>query len=121
MSESNENEIDQTILNLSPEDASVLVEENKDNPDFIILDIRTSKEYSDGHLECAVNLDFYQDDFQEKIENGDKGKKYLICCGSGVRGSKVLKSMQDAGYLEVYNMLGGVMMWKQSSLPLTKD
>jgi rhodanese-related sulfurtransferase len=121
MSESNENEINQIILNISPEEAADLVDENKNNPDFIIIDVRTPKEYEDGHLEGSINMDFYDDEFQEKIEKGDKEKKYLICCGSGVRGSKVIKAMQEAEYLEVYNILGGVMMWKGSSLPLTKD
>ncbi|MCC7551373.1 MAG: rhodanese-like domain-containing protein [Methanobacterium sp.] len=121
MSESDENEINQVIRNLSPEVAHKLLEENLDNPDFIILDIRTSKEFSTGHIEGALNLDFYADDFQEQIEKGDKDKKYLICCGSGVRSSKLLKTMGYAGYLEVYNVLGGMRMWEKSNLPLTQE
>jgi rhodanese-related sulfurtransferase len=117
--ESNE-ENNQIIRNISPYKAAKLVEENSENPDFVILDVRTSKEFDEGHLEGALLMDFYADDFQEQIEKGDKEKKYLICCGSGVRGSKTIRSMEDAGYMEVYNILGGVRMWEKSRLPLTK-
>ncbi len=120
MSESNENENDQIIRNISPEQAYELVKKLSDNPDFIILDVRTPKEFSEGHIAGASNLDFYDEDFQEQIENGDKEKKYLICCGSGVRGSKAVKIMESAGYSEVYNILGGIGVWKKSRLPLTE-
>lgn len=120
MCESKECENEPIVINVSPEEAAELIKENIKNPDFIILDIRTTKEFQDGHIEGAVNLDFYDDNFQEELENGDKEKKYLICCGSGVRGMKTSKSMIDAGYLEVYNILGGFRMWKKSNLPLTE-
>ncbi len=117
--ESNE-ENNQIIRNISAYKAEKLVKENKDNPDFVILDVRTPKEFSAGHLKGALNMDFYAENYREQIEKGDKEKKYLICCGSGVRGSKTLQAMAEAGYVEVYNILGGVRMWEMSKLPLTK-
>lgn len=121
MSESKENENEPVIKNISPDEAATLIEENMENPNFIILDIRTTKEFQDGHIEGAVNLDYYDDDFQKEIDNGDKEKIYLISCGSGVRGIKTARSMIDAGYLEVYNILGGIRMWKKSKLPITNE
>ena len=38
MSESDENEIEQIIRNISPEDALELLKDMQDDPDFIILD-----------------------------------------------------------------------------------
>jgi rhodanese-related sulfurtransferase len=121
MSESNEKENDQVIRNISPTEACEMVKKLRDDPNFVILDVRTPKEFSDGHIEGALNLDFYDEDFQEQIENGDKEKKYLICCGSGVRGVKTARNMENVGYSEVYNILGGISVWKKSRLPLTED
>ena len=66
----------------------------------------------------AVNLDFYSEDFREQLEKKDK-KKYLICCGSGLEG-KTFSVMQDLGFINIYNVLGGITMWKAMDLPLTK-
>lgn len=54
MSESDENEIEQIIRNISPEDALELLKDMQDDPDFIILDVRTPKEFESGHIEGAL-------------------------------------------------------------------
>ena len=120
MSESNETEIKQIIRNISPEKALELIENIQKGTDFVILDVRTPKEFESGHIEGAVNIDFRDENFSQKMENLEKEKKYLICCGSGVRASKAMSLMEDLGYIEVYNMLGGIRMWKTSGFPLTK-
>ncbi|MBI4813333.1 MAG: rhodanese-like domain-containing protein [Methanobacterium sp.] len=121
MSESDENEKEQIFRNIRPEDAVELIEEMQEDPDFIILDVRTPKEFTDGHIECAVNIDYQGENFTEEIEVGDKEKKYLICCGSGVRAVKAMDIMKDLGYLEVYNILGGIRVWKISGYPLIEE
>ncbi|MBF4475119.1 rhodanese-like domain-containing protein [Methanobacterium formicicum] len=121
MSESDENEIEQIIRNISPEDALELLKDMQDAPDFIILDVRTPKEFESGHIEGALNIDFRDENFASKMDEGDKEKKYMICCGSGVRSSKALTVMQELGYVEVYNILGGIRMWKVSGFPLTEE
>ena len=97
-----------------------IVKENFGDPNFVILDVRTPKEFSKGHIEGAVNLDFYSEDFWEQLEKKDKKNKYLVCCGSGVRGVKTLAIMQDLGFTNIYNILGGITMWKAMDLPLTE-
>lgn len=119
MSES-ENDSYQVIINIGPQDAFEFVEENLKDPNFVILDVRTPKEFSKGHIEGAVNLDFYSQDFQEQLAKKDKEKKYLVCCGSGVRGVKTLAIMEKLGYIQIYHILGGITMWKALDLPLTE-
>ncbi|BDZ70063.1 rhodanese-like domain-containing protein [Methanobacterium petrolearium] len=119
MSESDD--INQIIRNINPTEAFKFVEENIDDPDFVLLDVRTPKEFSDGHIEGAVNLDFYAENFQEQLEDKDRDKKYLVCCGSGVRGVKTVAIMRDLGFVNICNILGGITMWKAMDLPLTKN
>jgi rhodanese-related sulfurtransferase len=120
MSES-EDDIDQVVRNIPPQDAFNFVEKNHDDPDFVLLDVRTPKEFSRGHIEGALNLDFYAEDFQEQLEKKDRDKKYLLCCGSGVSGVKTVAIMQDLGFTNICNILGGITMWKAMDLPLTQE
>jgi len=117
---SEQKDLDQVVVNINPQDAFIFVKKNLEDPNFVILDVRTPKEFSKGHIEGAVNLDFYSEDFREQLEKKDKKKKYLICCGSGVRGVKTFSVMQDLGFINIYNVLGGITMWKAMDLPLTK-
>ncbi len=121
MSESDENEKEQILRNISPEVALELFDKVKEDPDFIVLDLRTPKEFTTGYLEGAVNMDFRSENFTEELEKGDKEKKYLIYCGSGVRSAKTLAIMEELEYLEVYNILGGIRMWRVSGYPVIEE
>ena len=41
---------------ISVEECYTLIQENQENPDFIILDVRTPSEYASGYIENAVNF-----------------------------------------------------------------
>lgn len=121
MSESTENEKEQILRNISPENAFELFDKVQDDPDFIVMDLRTPKEFTTGYLEGAVNIDFRGENFTEELKEGDREKKYLIYCGSGVRSAKALAKMEELEYLEVYNILGGIRMWKVSGYPVIEE
>ncbi|GAG61557.1 unnamed protein product [marine sediment metagenome] len=53
----------QIIENITPEEAYILIQENKDNPNFVILDVRTPEEFLGEYIENSVNLDYYSSDF----------------------------------------------------------
>lgn len=113
--------ITQIIKDITPKEAFTLIQNNKDNPDFVILDVRTPEEFTEGHIRDAVNLDFYSETFGEGLNKLDKKKTYLIHCASGDRSGKTLNIMKELKYREVYNMLGGIIKWKSEKLPTTKD
>jgi rhodanese-related sulfurtransferase len=58
--------------NIEPENAYNLIQKNKKNSDFIIIDMRTQSEFSNGHIENAVNLDSTSDDFKLRLEELNK-------------------------------------------------
>lgn len=105
------------FMNKTAEECYTLIQENKDNPDFIILDVRTPAEYASGHLENAVNLDYYEDDFEATLDTWDKSKTYLIYCRTASHSAAVMKIMQRLEFSEVYNMLGGINAWTAAGLP----
>ena len=78
---------------------------------YFLLDVRTPEEYSAGHLKGAVNINFYEQAFEEKIDSLDKRKKYLVYCKSGGRSRQAMFLMRDLGFEEVCNLSGGILAW----------
>jgi rhodanese-related sulfurtransferase len=105
------------IKDITTQEASALIEEN---PDLIIIDVRTPAEFDSGHIENAINIDYYSETFQDELDNRDKDKTYLIYCEIGVRSADALAIMQQLGFMEVYNMQGGISQWQQDKLPTTE-
>lgn len=110
----------QIIKDIPPKEAFTLIQNNKDNPNFVILDVRTPKEFADEHIENAINLDYYSETFKEDLNKLDKNKIYLIYCRIGNRSGKTLNIMKESKFSEVYNMLGGITGLKEEGLPTTK-
>jgi len=107
--------IAQTIENVSAVDAYELMQSNAD---IIIIDVRTPDEFNMGHLENAINIDFYSDTFEQDIDKLDKDKAYLIYCRSGKRSGKSHVIMDGLNFSEVYNVKGGMLSWNMAELPL---
>ena len=109
----------QIIEDITPQEAFTLIQNNQNNPDFVIIDVRTPQEFAEGHIEDAINIDFYSETFADELNKLDKNKTYLVYCRSGGRSSGALDIMEELGFREVYNMLGGIRQWTAEGLPIT--
>lgn len=78
--------------------------------DAVILDVRTSKEFSGGAIEGAININV--DDLRENLENLDKNKVYAIYCQVGLRGYLANRIMRNNGFRAV-NLNGGYNLWSK--------
>ena len=110
----------QVIEDITVEQAFALLQENSDNPDFVLLDVRTPAEFEVERIESAIMLDYYSENFREALDELDKSKTYLIYCRSGRRTGETLQMMKELGFDEVYNMLGGINSWKSKGFPTIK-
>ena len=79
--------------------------------DLILLDVRTTVEYSNGHLISAVNIDYYKDNFDDEIDKLDKLKPIVVYCKSGGRSSKSALKLVEKGFEKIYNLKGGFDQW----------
>ncbi len=116
-----ENSVDgngRILKNITPKAAFLLIQDNKNNPDFIIVDLRTPEEFSSGHVENALNIDYLAATFKDKINELDKNKTYLIYCRSGGRSGRSIKIMDKLGFKKVYNMTGGIIQWEKDNLKI---
>ena len=110
----------QVIADITPQVASKLIEENRNNPDFIIIDVRTPEEFATGHIENAINIDFRSESFEDSINELDKNKTYLVYCRTANRSRSAVNIMEELDFNEIYHMLGGIVQWEAEGLPIAK-
>ena len=89
-------------------DVQQAVEKMNKSKKFIIVDVRTAKEYYDGHVENAVLMPMQEmDAMLEKILPNKKQTIFLYC-RSGRRSNIVAQKLIEKGYKKVYD-IGGVI------------
>ena len=73
----------------------------------VVLDVRTSDEFSGGHLPTATNVPI--DDFQsrlpevEQLAKGNKSQPIVVYCARGGRAQRAKQALEAAGYTNVVN------------------
>ena len=97
-----------------------MIKKNLKNKNFVILDVRTPKEYAEGHLANATNIDFNAIDFAEKVGKLDKTKTYLVYCRSGHRSASAVEVMKTQLFQTIYNLDGGITQWTIDKNPVVK-
>lgn len=95
-----------------------LMVENESNPEFIILDVRTPREYEESRIEHAKNIDYNSNNFKDELSKLERKHLYLVYCRSGRRSSGAVKQMNNLGFNNVKNMSGGIMKWNKKGLPV---
>ena len=102
-----------TVTTIGVEEFSKVISKKK----VRLIDVRTPKEYAEGHLKGAENIDVKAADFAEKT----KGMKGVVAvyCARGVRSLNAANRLSEQG-CTVYNLDGGINAWKQTGKPVTK-
>ena len=85
--------------------------------DIIILDVRTSEEINAGYIPNSTFIDYYDKNFENKINLIDPSKKIYTLCKSGGRSVKAAEILSKNGFRNVYNLEGGFMRWKANKMP----
>ena len=98
---------------LTPKEAFAIIQKNRDNPDFVILDVRTAEEFGGGHIENAINLNFRNDNFKGELSRLDRNNIYLVYCQAGIRSGKALEIMKEMNFKRVYHLPAGILGWEK--------
>ena len=101
------------IVELTPDDFKSTL---ASKPDAVLVDVRTPDEFSEGIIEGAINIDFKDPSFGEKINGLDKSKPYFVYCLSGKRSGDAAKQMDSVGFKTIYILDGGYKDWKNAGL-----
>jgi rhodanese-related sulfurtransferase len=88
---------------------------------YTLVDVRTADEFNAGHIVNAKQADFSNSqEFSKYLSTLDKNGKYLIYCRTGIRSAKAMKVMEDKGFTNVHDLVGGYTAWASSNLPTGK-
>ena len=76
---------------------------------YIILDIRYSPEYEEGHIPAAINIPLRELGYRLVIL--DKTKDVIVYCNYGLQSKVACQILANAGFKDVYNLTGGLEEW----------
>lgn len=87
--------------------------ELKNDPNAVVLDVRTEGEVMQGIIPNAINIDIYKGQgFIYRLEELDKTKNYYVYCRSGSRSRQACSIMNRLGFKNAYNLVGGILDWE---------
>ncbi len=78
---------------------------------MVLLDVRTDKEYEQGHIPGAVHVPLA--DVGDKVKKLKKDKELVVYCRSGNQSIWAIKRLMGMGYKNLYNLKGGYSAWKR--------
>ena len=86
----------------------------------VLVDVRTPKEFAEGHLEGATNV-VWGDDFEKQWKVAGIKKRFTVAvyCRSGRRSKAAASALVKQGY-KVIELEGGIMAWQKAGKPVVK-
>jgi sulfur-carrier protein adenylyltransferase/sulfurtransferase len=94
------------FLELSPDEL------NDNYADYFVLDIRSKQERELCALEDSKH--FLLDDLEQNISTLPRDQKMVVCCHYGIQSQKAVKLLvAKYGFVQVYNLSGGLQAWAQ--------
>lgn len=104
------------IVDIRPTEAFQLLKDH--HSDIMILDIRTPMEFQSEKIDKALNLNYYDSDFRDKIDKLERSQNYFLYCRTGSRSSDAKRMMEEMGFVNVYHLVGGILAWMRDGLPV---
>jgi rhodanese-related sulfurtransferase len=88
---------------------------------FLLIDVREESEFAKEHLPGAIHLGkgIIERDIESRVPDLDS--EMVLYCGGGFRSAMAADNLQKMGYTNVLSMDGGIRVWREKSLPLTRD
>lgn len=77
----------------------------------VLVDVRTPEEYNEGHLDNAVNINWFDKDFAAQFEGISKDETIFVYCKKGGRSAKAQEKLRAIGYESVVDLEGGYDAW----------
>lgn len=100
---------------LMPSEAIQLI----NHKDALVVDVRTDKEYQQGHVMNALHIPLGVLDDRIVELQAYKTSSIVMVCRSGARSGQAASKLKKLGFTEVHNLGGGMMAWERANLPVT--
>ncbi len=108
----------QSVKNINSDEFKRLIE-SSNAP--LVLDVRTDMEVATGVIPDAIQIDYTDDNFEQKITQLDKSKTVFVYCATGGRSAAAASVLAGNGFEHVYNLEGGIEAWKEKGFSVVKN
>ena len=98
------------------DEAAKIIAEGK----TVVVDVRTSDEFKDGHIKGAKNIDIMSNDFEAQLTKLDKTQPTLVHCQAGGRSMRALKVFEKLGFTNLIHLDEGFGGWQAAGKPVEK-
>lgn len=78
--------------------------------DLIILDVRNTDSFEEGHIPNARHLSV--EGFDAFCQETDKAKAVVVYCYHGISSQSIAQHLVEQGFTNVYSLTGGYEAWK---------
>ena len=82
----------------------------------VVIDIRTPREWSAGHLNSSINVPLAQ--LQQRINELPQDRRIAIHCAGGYRSSIAASILHQHGLINLIELAGGITAWEAAKLPV---
>ena len=100
---------------LMPSEAIQLI----NHKDALVVDVRTDKEYQQGHVMNALHIPLGVLDNRIAELQDYKASAVIMVCRSGARSGQAASKLKKQGFVDVHNLGGGMLAWERANLPVT--
>ncbi|HLB51231.1 MAG TPA: rhodanese-like domain-containing protein [Patescibacteria group bacterium] len=91
---------------------------SKNDPHVICIDVRTPKEYREGHISGIRNIPL--DDIADHVAGLKGCDTIYVHCRSGGRSAKACAILASHDIPHAVNVTGGILAWHALSYPLVR-
>jgi rhodanese-related sulfurtransferase len=86
----------------------------------VIVDVRDDSEYANGHLPNSKHIPAEKMEERWSELEKYKDKPIVMIYRGGVRSSSASALLKKNGFLQIFNLMGGIDAWKRANLPIVK-
>jgi phage shock protein E len=93
----------------------------EEDRDMCIMDVRSLREYEQGHVPKAIHMDYQKISTHTEDLEPYKRKDIIVYCEHGMRSRMALTVLQRAGFTRVYHLEGDMVEWKRAGQSLEEQ
>jgi rhodanese-related sulfurtransferase len=101
------------MQSLTPEQLKERLEQTGSTP--ILIDVREGWEYEICHIDGSRHLPMSE--IVANMDSLDKDAETVVICHHGIRSQQVAQYLHSQGFMNIYNLDGGIEAWAESVDP----
>lgn len=109
--------VTQKFESISP----MLAVTHMNNDNTSLIDVREKNDFSNGHIENAINAPLGKFDEQLNLLEQYKNSPLIVVCQNGSRSTTACRKLNKHGFTNIYHLRGGMQSWEDSKLPIKKE